>query len=126
MVLVLKGRLWIRLKNFRSGRMTSSLWLIQSAVSIPIPLHSFTSTLHLNLRICAMYEAKNCKICNFRTFWPVIQLINHHINRVIDQNIQKLLILAVFASYMACILNPIPHKWGLLRTWKDEIFFNRF
>ncbi len=27
------------------------------------------------LRILAMYEAKNSKICNFWTFWPVIQLI---------------------------------------------------
>ncbi len=24
-----------------------------------------------------MYEAKNSKICNFWTFWPVIQLVNH-------------------------------------------------
>ena len=48
-----------------------------------------------------MHEAKNSKICNFCTFWPLIQLINHlcwllkrwHINRVIDQNIQKLLFL---------------------------------
>ncbi len=29
------------------------------------------------LRIPAMYEVKNSKICNFWTFWPVIQLINH-------------------------------------------------
>ena len=27
------------------------------------------------LRIPAMYEVKNRKICNFWTFWPVIQLI---------------------------------------------------
>ena len=62
-----------------------------------------------------MYEAKNSKICNFCTFWPLIQLINHLfkirqkgyllINRVIDQNIEKLLFLAVFASYIASILN---------------------
>ena len=32
---------------------------------------------NISLRICAMYEAKNSKICNFWTFWPVIQLINH-------------------------------------------------
>ncbi len=29
------------------------------------------------LRILASYEAKIAKICNFWTFWPVIQLINH-------------------------------------------------
>ncbi len=47
-----------------------------------------------------MYEAKNSKICNFCTFWPLV-------NRVIDQNIQKLLFFAVFASYIASILNEI-------------------
>ncbi len=26
-----------------------------------------------------MYEAKNGKICNFWTIWPVIQLINDHL-----------------------------------------------
>ncbi len=30
-------------------------------------------------RILAMYEAKNSKICNFWTIWPVIQLINDHL-----------------------------------------------
>ncbi len=29
------------------------------------------------LRILASYEAKTAKICNFRTIWPVIPLINH-------------------------------------------------
>ncbi len=29
------------------------------------------------LRILAMYEAENSKICNFCTFWPLILLINH-------------------------------------------------
>ncbi len=29
------------------------------------------------LRIPAMYEVINSKICNFWTFWPVIQLIHH-------------------------------------------------
>ena len=29
------------------------------------------------LRILAMYEAKNSKIFNFCTFWPLLQLINH-------------------------------------------------
>ncbi len=24
-----------------------------------------------------MYEAENSKICNFWTFWPVIQVVNH-------------------------------------------------
>ncbi len=30
-----------------------------------------------DLRILASYAAKIAKICNFWTFWPVIQLINH-------------------------------------------------
>ena len=30
-----------------------------------------------NLRILASYEAEIAKNCNFRTFWTVIQLINH-------------------------------------------------
>ncbi len=33
----------------------------------------------LRLRILAMHEAKNSKICNFWTIWPVIQLINDHL-----------------------------------------------
>ena len=52
------------------------------------------------LRILAIYAAKNSKICNFWTFWPVILTD-------IDQNIQKLLIFAVFASYIASILKSI-------------------
>ncbi len=42
---------------------------------------------------------------NFWTFWPVIQLINHHlwyINRVIDPNIQKWIhiCLIIFAAHV--------------------------
>ena len=29
-----------------------------------------------------MYEAKNSKICNFWTFWPVIQPINGYLEKV--------------------------------------------
>ncbi len=39
----------------------------------------YLQTLARSLRILAMHVAKNSKICNFRTFWPVIQLINHHL-----------------------------------------------
>ncbi len=31
------------------------------------------------LRILASYVAENSEICNFWTFWPVIQLINHRL-----------------------------------------------
>ena len=48
-----------------------------------------------------MYEAKNSKIRNFWTFWPVI-----------DQSIHKLLIYGVFASYIAHILKEDPFKFG--------------
>ena len=56
------------------------------------------------LRIPAMYEVKNSKICNFWMFWPVIQLINHlfqnfHNNRIIDQNIQKCCICLMHSRY---------------------------
>ena len=70
-----------------------------------------------------MYEAKkknNNKICNFWTFWPVIQLLNDlfksacpivkrwYNNRVINQNLQKCCI--NFASCIARILNIIKIK----------------
>ena len=35
----------------------------------------FFRVLDVCLRICAMYEAKNSKICSFWTFWPVIQFL---------------------------------------------------
>ncbi len=54
------------------------------------------------LRTLASYEAKTAKISNFWTFWSVIQLINHlivgwFISLIIGQNVQRLLIFAVFA-----------------------------
>ena len=78
-----------------------------------------------------MYEAKNSKICNFWTFLPVIQLINHlsqickwsfiswiqlinHLSQICKWSfiswitgwiVQKLQILLFFASYKASILN---------------------
>ena len=53
------------------------------------------------LRIRAMYEVKNSKICNFWMFWPVIQLIFHlfQSKRVIDQNIQKCCICLMHSRY---------------------------
>ncbi len=48
------------------------------------------------------------------SFWPVIG-----INRVIDQNIQKLLIFAVFASYIASILKSDSESlWQKGAVWK--------
>ncbi len=84
------------------------------------------SWLFMTLRVLARYDAKIAKICNFWTFWPVIQLINHlfkirkkpslpffwifkrwHINIswISGKNLQKLQIFAVFAPYLASILN---------------------
>ena len=60
------------------------------------------------LRIPAMYEVKNSKICNFWTFWPVIQLINHLFrfwkNGIITELSTKISNSAVFASCIARIL----------------------
>ncbi len=71
------------------------------------------------LRILDTYEAKNGKICNFWTIWPVIQLINDHlqiwlrhicptvhrfISWITGQNVHKLQILLFSASYIASIL----------------------
>ncbi len=53
-----------------------------------------------------MYEVKNSKICNFWTFWPVIQLINH-LYGIITKLSTKISRSAVFASCIARILNPI-------------------
>ena len=73
------------------------------------------------LRILAMYEAKkqqnlqlvdilacnsgkpSFKVSHHRFFYLVFMF--KYINRVIDQNIQKLLIFAVFASCIVSILN---------------------
>ncbi len=49
----------------------------------------------------AMYEAKNSKICNFWTFWPVIQLIPDGIITELSIKISRS---AVFASCIARIL----------------------
>ncbi len=65
-----------------------------------------------NLRIPAMYEVKNSKICNFWTFWPVIQLMNHLFqirqkakSGIITELSTKISRSAVFASCIAGILN---------------------
>ncbi len=36
-----------------------------------------------------MYEVKNSKICNFWTFWPVIQLINHLFQKTACQILKR-------------------------------------
>ena len=80
-----------------------------------------------NLTILARYEAKIAKICNFWTFRPVIQLNNvtalftsmeHWAKKLfvafkkkkdlLAESQTKLQIYAIFASYLASILNPIP------------------
>ncbi len=71
------------------------------------------------LRILAMYEAENSKICKLWTFWPVIQLINHlfkirqkwsFISWITGQIVQKLEILPFFASCIASILKGCQKK----------------
>ncbi len=57
-----------------------------------------------------MYKVKNSKICNFWTFWPVIQLINHLFlvrfwkDGIITELWTKISRSAVFASCIARIL----------------------
>ena len=56
------------------------------------------------------YEVKLAKIFNFWTFWPVIQLINNLLKRWFISwntglNGQKMQIFAIFASYLASIVN---------------------
>ncbi len=55
-----------------------------------------SSSISWPLRICAMYEKKNSKICNFWTFWPAIQVITE-LSTKISKN-------AVFAWCIARIL----------------------
>ena len=55
-----------------------------------------------------MHDAK--KTCNFCTFWPLRMWTGFGI----DQNIQKLLIFAVFASYIASILNVMQSSLYLI------------
>ena len=56
---------------------------IQVLANYKIPLAKFLRVLlHVllyskSLTILASYEAKIAKICNFWTFWPVIQLMYH-------------------------------------------------
>ena len=65
----------------RKGKVTpSGLTGLKSVCTPPLIWLSkiiiFYDTL-LTLRILASYEAKIAKICNFWTFWPVVQLIEH-------------------------------------------------
>ncbi len=65
------GRNWSTLFNlFDKKALTSPYGLF-------FLLKQICTYLWRSLRIPAMYEVKNSKICNFWTFWPVIQLINH-------------------------------------------------
>ena len=43
-------------------------------------LYMFMKCTYKKLRILASYEGKTAKNDNFWTFWPVIQLINHHLS----------------------------------------------
>ncbi len=43
----------------------------------PHPSKGMTAYMNYILRIPDSYDAKIVRICNFWTFWPVIQLINH-------------------------------------------------
>ena len=66
------------------------------------------------LRILARYEVKIAKICNFWTFWPVLQLINHLFKirqkaLITGLNVQKMQNFAIFASYLASIVKPANH-----------------
>ncbi len=71
-----------------------------------------------------MYEAKNSKIsANKPSFQTIVQksvcwlLKRWHINRVIDQNIKKLLFFAVFTSYIASILkNLVKELFSIKQT----------
>ncbi len=74
--------------------------------------------------------AKIAEICNFWAFWPIIQVINHlfkirqkallkepgffakpySATLITGQNVQKLLILAAFASCIASIVKKISGK----------------
>ena len=60
-----------------------------------------------------MQQAENSKICNFETFWPIIQQINGwssipnkllYINRVMDKSVLKSQILLFFVCCIASIL----------------------
>ena len=54
-----------------------------------------------------MYEVKNSKICNFWTFWPVIQLIKELSTKISRS--------AVFASCIA----------GILKKYEGTAYFKR-
>ncbi len=62
--------MWRTEKN--KGSQKSASECLRGTVFLSEPI-SFNA-----LRICAIYKAKNSRIWNFWTFWPVIQLITHH------------------------------------------------
>ncbi len=79
-----------------------------------------------------MQKAKNSKICNFWTFWPVIQLIiqksvrpnlkRWHINRVMGENVQWLPIW-LFAQLVSLIKKNLTLNGN---NSQGEISFQRF
>ncbi len=82
---------------------------------------------HGMLRIRAMHEAKNSKICNFWTFWPVIQLINLPKQLLWGTSLAPLFFWvdlstkisrsAVFASCIARILNVRKKNMAIAWPW---------
>ncbi len=69
------------------------------------------------LRIPAMYEAKNSKICNFWMFWPVIQLINH-LFQIRQKMSLHFLQLETIVQKSAC---PILKRWYNNRVINQNI-----
>ncbi len=63
-----------------------------------IPLRLALRIEQEGLRIPDSYDAKLAKIYIIWTFWPVIELINHQVNRCPDLNVQRLQILVIFVS----------------------------
>ena len=79
---------WKKCNSFCRGSASGPLyWSFEpvalGALQQPCFVANFSSGQNhpwMGLRILAMYEAKNNKICEFWTFWAVIQLINHLFN----------------------------------------------
>ncbi len=66
------------LKCMRGEKVTCNYKSTHCKLSFP---PGFSTHVQLHLRILASYVAKTAKICNFWTFWRVIQLINHLFKR---------------------------------------------
>ncbi len=57
--------------------------------------------IHSRLRLLDTYASKIANICDLKTFWPLIQLINHLFN------VQKLQIFAIFEAKVSSNLKAI-------------------